>query len=252
MKKKIISLLLAFMMLAMVSLSVPAQAAEIERSEYITTADTASETVGSSREDITAHSKDVQEGTKTDTMVENTSPFNEYPDNISNTSGNYITENIVSAGFPLEPDEDAIENPVMTPENQAQLNAYKKKLLSEIKEDGYALNRSALSLFSASNIPTFNQYLADYNYHFNCYDFYKNEFKMPYRSYVETRKDDPVYQGLLAAWRIATFELSDAAKYSNKEIGFYETILYDVLYQGQDMESLSGSLAKYVKSVQPY
>ena len=160
-----------------------------------------------------------------------------------------IMGNIASGGTALIPDESVLNDPVMTPENREKLEAYKAKLLEEMEAEGYAVDNSAVSLFS-TDIPTFNQYLADYNYNFNCYNFYKNDFKLPYRSFVETKRDDPTYQALLGAWRVATFSLSDIVTYSTKEIGFYETILFDVLYQGKDVESLSGMLKDGVDTVE--
>ncbi len=166
-------------------------------------------------------------------------------------TNNDYTENIVSEGVVLAPEDAETVNPIMTQENKTKLAEYEEMLISEMTEEGISLFSNDVSLFSASSdSPTFNQYLADYNYNYNCYNLYKNEFKMPYRSYVETRKDDPTYNSLLAAWRIATFQLSDVATYNTKEIGFYETILYDVLYQGQEIESLSGSLQKITNTVQ--
>ena len=106
------------------------------------------------------------------------------------------------------------------------------------------------SIASSEEIPTYNQFLADYNYNFNNYQFFNGNVKLPYRSYVETKREDSVYQGTLVAWKIATFELNDLVEYTEKEVAFYETILYDVLSHGNEYESLSGSLEKAVKTVQ--
>ncbi len=103
---------------------------------------------------------------------------------------------------------------------------------------------------NSSKILTFNEYLADYNYKYNSYNFYKNLYKSPYRSIVETRKDSEEWQTLLFSWRVATFKLSDIIEYNSKEVGFYETILFDILYQGNDLESLSGMLKSCVDTVQ--
>ncbi len=78
----------------------------------------------------------------------------------------------------------------------------------------------------------------------------KNDLKLPYRSYVETKRDDPVFQGLLAAWKTVTFKPTALYESETKETGFYETILFDLLYQGEDVETISGTINKKVKSFQ--
>lgn len=165
------------------------------------------------------------------------------------TSENEITENIVSSGVQITPDESVLNDPVMTPENRAKLEEYEEKLMTEMETEEYLHENNSVSLSSVS-IPTFQQYLADYNYNYNCYSFYNNDFKLPYRSFVETKMNSKTYQSLLTAWRVATFELSDFVEYSTKEIGFYEAILYDILYQGKDVESLSGMLKDCVDGVE--
>jgi|GEM_PF-5324580 hypothetical protein len=227
--KKLLSIALALTMLASTAnIAIPINAfAENEQSSAMEVKTQENET--SEADTI------VEETTESDTVITN----NDY------------TENIVSGGVVLTPEDAESVNPVMTQENKAKLAEYEEILISEMFEEGIALFSNDVSSFSdSSDDPTFNQYLADYIYNFSGYDYCKNELKMPYRSYVETRKDDSTWNTLLTAWRVATFELSDAATYSAKEIGFYETILYDVLYQNQEIESISGSLQKTVNTVQ--
>ncbi len=134
------------------------------------------------------------------------------------------------------------EVPLLTPEEEERLDRYVEYLAGMEEEDQVQL--------AEDEGMTFNQYLADYNYNYNCYNLYKNEFTSPYRSFAETKMESPVYQGLLAAWRIATFQLSDVTSYSSKEVGFYEAILFDVLYQGADIESLSGMAKDQLDTIQ--
>ena len=109
-----------------------------------------------------------------------------------------------------------------------------------------------VSLMSTPDM-TFDQFVADWNavqFKDGEYGYFTNEFTTPYRSYVEEKNTDYVYRGLLNAWRIATFELSDVAKYSKKEVGFYEKVLFSVLYKDVEMENISGEMKKAVNSIQ--
>ncbi len=101
-------------------------------------------------------------------------------------------------------------------------------------------------------IPTFNCYLADFtiNNSISRYDFYKNEYYGIYRSYVDNGKKNPAFQAGLVTWEIGTFQLSDIAEENNKRVGFYETILYDVMYQGHMNEPISDTYKEIVSSVQ--
>lgn len=71
---------------------------------------------------------------------------------------------------------------------------------------------------------------------------------MPYWKYVEDRITNPVYISLLSAWQLATFELSDVSELSFKQVGYYETILFDILYTENKNESNLENIDKLVKS----
>ena len=82
---------------------------------------------------------------------------------------------------------------------------------------------------TAENNMTYDQYLADYLASNSSAQSYINrEFYLPYRKYVEDRQNSAVYQGLLSAWEIATFDGSAASK-ADKAVAYYETILYDTI-----------------------
>ena len=63
---------------------------------------------------------------------------------------------------------------------------------------------------AAESRPTFEQYKASYYIKYSPYSWYKsNEFNLPYRTVVETNRSSPAFLGLISAWEIATFQLSD-------------------------------------------
>ena len=99
----------------------------------------------------------------------------------------------------------------------------------------------------AATYSNFQQFLADYNLNYNRYSFWVNEFKSPYRSYVETKKNSSTYQVLLNAWRVATFTPKDDMEYAMEEVAYYQTILFDILYEGEKVESITGRLDKDLK-----
>ncbi len=107
------------------------------------------------------------------------------------------------------------------------------------------------NVFAAEEtIPTFNCYLADYTINnSSLYDFYKNDYYGIYRNYVDNGKKNPAFWAGLVTWEIVTFQLSDIAEENNKRVGFYETILYDVMYQGNMNEPLSDTYKEIVSSV---
>ena len=89
----------------------------------------------------------------------------------------------------------------------------------------------SVSTFSATaaTSTTYDQYLADYLISSaEAQSYINRDYYIPYRKYVEDRKNSDVYQGLLAAWEIATFNGSAASK-ADKAVAYYETILYDTI-----------------------
>lgn len=101
------------------------------------------------------------------------------------------------------------------------------------------------------NEVTFEQYKADYYMNYSPYTYFKTEdFKLPYRAIVEKNKNNVAYNGLINAWEIATFNLSDVTEYSKKRIGYYEAFLFDILYTGCEPTNLSKEMNRAVKSVQ--
>ncbi len=105
--------------------------------------------------------------------------------------------------------------------------------------------------WASENEVTFEQYKADYYMNYSPYKYFKTEdFKLPYRAVVEKNKNNVAYNGLINAWEIATFNLSDVTEYSKKRIGYYEAFLFDILYTGCESTNLSKEMNRAVKSVQ--
>ena len=98
---------------------------------------------------------------------------------------------------------------------------------------------------------TFNQYKSDYYINYSAYDYYMSSaFTLPYRTMVEQNRSSIVYQGLINAWQIATFDLSNVMDYSKKRVGYYEAFLFDILYKGYEPTSATGTMDKAVKATE--
>lgn len=103
---------------------------------------------------------------------------------------------------------------------------------------------------ASENIPTFEQYKADYYINYSAYEYFMSEdFSLPYRQIVEKNSNSPTYQGVIKAWQIGTFELSDLADFSKKRAGFYEAFLFDILYKGNEMSNVSKEVEESLKAV---
>ena len=104
---------------------------------------------------------------------------------------------------------------------------------------------------ATDNSISWDRYKADYYLDYSPYEYYmSDEFNIPYRTIVEENSNSLAFNTLLAGWEVTTFELSNALEYSKKRVGYYETFLFDILYQGSDMDVLSDKLNSCVKSTQ--
>ena len=68
-------------------------------------------------------------------------------------------------------------------------------------------------------------------------EYYLHEYTSPYRLWVEKLQQDNSWNQLLLSWRITTFDLKSEIEYSLKEVGYYVTFLFNILY-----DSTSNSL----------
>ena len=114
-------------------------------------------------------------------------------------------------------------------------------------------------LFSGSSVViadevdyiSYDEYKADYYLDYSPYDYYmSSDFVMPYRTVVVKNRESLVYQTLINAWQVGTFNLSDITEISNRKIGFYEAFLFDVLYTGYEPTSITGIMEQSVGSLQ--
>jgi hypothetical protein len=97
---------------------------------------------------------------------------------------------------------------------------------------------SPIEAEASTSIPTYDQFLAEYNLNDTGFDFHIINV-MPYRGYVEHKRNDAAYQALVALWRLATFQ-SDPIAYHRNQVDFYTAFLFDVLYEDRKMENISG------------
>ena len=115
---------------------------------------------------------------------------------------------------------------------------------------------SVLGSFSQSiranqNVPTYDQYKADYYLEYSIYEYMMSDnFTLPYRGVVEKNNSSVTYQALVAAWEVATFELSDIVEFSKKRVGYYEAFLFDILYTGYEPTNVTNTLNGIVEGTQ--
>lgn len=101
----------------------------------------------------------------------------------------------------------------------------------------------------AASSESFDTYLADYLLTNESAQSYINrDFKLPYRKYVEDRRNSLAYQSLLEAWEIMTFDGKVADK-TGKCVAYYETVLYDTIYGGLDENSELNNITSNVSSI---
>ncbi len=102
---------------------------------------------------------------------------------------------------------------------------------------------------NAATSDDYELYLADYLcQNQNAQDYINGENYLPYRVFVEGRRYDPTYISLVAAWQVATFSLKSPTEYSTKVVGYYETILFDIICGEQNSASALEDLDNLVDS----
>ena len=73
------------------------------------------------------------------------------------------------------------------------------------------------------------------------YDYTMNNYESAYIKEVTKRENSTAFQTLLTSYRIATFSLSEGVSFTNKETGFYEALIFDMLYD-DSTESIFSTL----------
>ena len=82
--------------------------------------------------------------------------------------------------------------------------------------------RKGAEVFEAWNILTYSNY-----------EYMTRDYVSPYRIDVEVHQDDPDWNAALAQWRILTFDIKSELTYAEKEVGYYNTFLFNILYDSQ-------------------
>ena len=80
-------------------------------------------------------------------------------------------------------------------------------------------------------------------------DYINRKDPLPYRMYVEQRRNNPAYDALVTSWRVGTFSLSDITKYADKEVAYYETILFDILLDDESGSSVLDDIDNLTDSI---
>ncbi len=110
---------------------------------------------------------------------------------------------------------------------------------------------SALSETDAINAG-FDVYLAWHTLNYSSYSFYANSWQSPYRVVVNRYQDDAAWNGMLAAWRVLTFDLSSELNYAEKEVAYYETFLFNILYDEKTETMGTGTLDTFAEGVDAF
>ena len=62
------------------------------------------------------------------------------------------------------------------------------------------------------------------------YSYVLNDFVSPYRTYVDDLGKRADWNATLVAWRIATFDVKSEESYAMKEVGYYDAVVFNILY----------------------
>ena len=88
-------------------------------------------------------------------------------------------------------------------------------------------------------------YKAYYYLNFSDYAYFLNTYRSVYQTNLESLADNKPYQAMLTAWRVATFNIASEVDYTKKEIGYYETLLFDLLYDEQSETIFQSFMSEY-------
>lgn len=81
------------------------------------------------------------------------------------------------------------------------------------------------------------------------YDFLMNQLHSPAQIVVDLKKDDPTWNAALATWRVATFDLKSEWDRGDKELGYYDSLIFNILYDEKSESIGTSVLSAYVDSV---
>ena len=86
-------------------------------------------------------------------------------------------------------------------------------------------------------------YTAWYMIHYSSYQYYITDYVSPYRSPIQHRRNSFTFNSLLLAWRTATFDLKGTLDYADKELGYYEAYLYNLILD-ESSENIVGDFSE--------
>ena len=91
------------------------------------------------------------------------------------------------------------------------------------------------------------------------YKYMTTDYQGPCRMYVDDLKKNGAFNAELAAWRVATFDLKSEYSYVEKEIGYYDAFIFNILYDESseslgtsfigDLNEISGDIEKNWKKI---
>ena len=164
-------------------------------------------------------------------------------------------------GIPAEDEQpEATADPVETPEPTLlpestavpEVTEQPETATPETALDEYNADDDIALYIEHSDDQEYMRYLADYYLSNFPYDFYiKGGLKLPYREDVESKKDNKDWNNSITAWKILTLgEGTATLDYTDKKIGFYDTVIFDILYSTTHDESAFKKAEKLCKSTE--
>ena len=164
-------------------------------------------------------------------------------------------------GIPAEDEQpEATADPVETPEPTLlpestavpEVTEQPETATPETALDEYNADDDIALYIEHSDDQEYMRYLADYYLSYFPYNFYiKGGLKLPYREDVESKKDNKDWNNSITAWKILTLgEGTATLDYTDKKIGFYDTVIFDILYSTTHDESAFKKAEKLCKSTE--
>ena len=164
-------------------------------------------------------------------------------------------------GIPAEDEQpEATADPVETPEPTLlpestavpEVTEQPETATPETALDEYNADDDIALYIEHSDDQEYMRYLADYYLSNFPYDFYiKGGLKLPYRSDVESKKDNKSWNNTVTAWKVSTLgEGTAALDYTPQKIGYYDTVIFDVIYSVTNEKDFSSKMEKICKATQ--
>ena len=223
MKKRVLSLMLASSLILSCMPADSVFAAETTQGDEIT-----SEEVSEEQEKIeVSESEEVQQGYES---LEETSEMEEEAGKKQNEEEENSTETDPAANMESETqDVQQIEN-----EGKENGEHSSEANLGEVIDEEQGIDQKAgVSVAAASqdygDLSEYDVYLANQLINYGRYDFMTQEYQSACEIYVRSGKENGL-SSKIAAWRALTFDGASEVGYAQAEVGYYEAILFDLVY----------------------